>query len=55
MCFELRKSNSSDEEYGYDKAKQELREEDLRRYGIQTCFVDSYDEITEILVTIQNP
>lgn len=44
----------SNEDYGYDKAKQELREEDLRRYGIQTCFVDSYDEITEILHNIES-
>lgn len=49
-----REEYSSDEEYGYDKAKQELREEDLRRYGIQTCFVDSYDEITEILYDIES-
>lgn len=40
-------------DYGYDKAKQELREEDLRQYGIQTCFVDSYEEITEILHNIE--
>lgn len=56
-CFFKRvQSNdySSAEEYGYDKAKQELREEDLRKYGVQTCFVDSYDEITEILQNIES-
>lgn len=35
--------------FGYDRAKQDYREEDLRRYGIQVCFVDSYDEVTDIL------
>ncbi len=40
-------------EYGYDKAKQDMQEENLRNYGIQTVFVDSYDEITEILREIE--
>ena len=40
-------------DYGYAKAKQELQEEDLRLYGIQTVFVDSYSEITEILQEIE--
>lgn len=48
-----RSDYSKEEDYGYDKAKQDLREEDLRQYGIQTCFVDSYEEITDILHSIE--
>ena len=40
-------------EYGYDKAKQDMQEENLRNYGIQTVFVNSYDEITDILHEIE--
>ena len=36
----------------YEKAKQELRIEDLNRYGIFTCLVNDYNEITEILSTL---
>ena len=55
-CFFRRIQRSdydNDEDYGYDKAKQDLREHDLRQYGIQTCFVDSYEEITQILKDIE--
>lgn len=48
-----RKGYDSEEEYGYARAKQEHRVEDLKRYGIQTCFVDSYGEITDILRDIE--
>ncbi|MBQ6039885.1 MAG: SIR2 family protein [Oscillospiraceae bacterium] len=51
-CFfkRVQQSDYTDlEEYGYNKAKQDLQEENLRNYGIQTVFVDEYDEITEIL------
>ncbi len=41
------------EEYGYCKARQDMQEENLRNYGIQTVFVDSYDEITSILLEIE--
>lgn len=41
------------EDYGYCKARQDMQEENLRNYGIQTVFVDSYDEITEILLEIE--
>lgn len=44
---------SKDEDYGYEKAKQDLRARDLARYGIQTVFVDDYSEITEILRDIE--
>ena len=45
---------SKDEDYGYEKAKQELRAKDLARYGIQTVFVNEYSEITEILRDIES-
>ena len=48
-----RKDYTSEEAYGYDKAKQDMQEEDLRNYGIQTVFVDSYSEITDILYEIE--
>lgn len=44
----------SEESFGYQKARQDLREEDLKRFGIQTVFVDDYPEITEILKVLQN-
>ena len=44
---------SSAEEYGYNAAKQELQIDNLQQYGIQTVFVDSYDEITDILRNIE--
>lgn len=51
-CFMKRVERSDiidEESFGYQKARQDLREEDLKRYGIQTIFVDDYSEITEIL------
>ena len=55
-CFFRRvqkRDYSNDEDYGYEKARQELRAKDLARYGIQTVFVDDYSEITEILRDIE--
>lgn len=43
----------NDEDFGYKKASQDLRAEDLKRYGIQTVYVDDYSEITEILKDIE--
>ncbi|HHX92027.1 MAG TPA: hypothetical protein GX688_00140, partial [Clostridiales bacterium] len=40
-------------EYGYCRARQDMQEENLRNYGIQTVFVDSYNEITDILREIE--
>jgi hypothetical protein len=58
-CF-LKKIDESDyegrdghETYIYEKIKQELKINDLKRYGIQAVLVDSYDEITELLKTIE--
>lgn len=44
---------SSDGEYNYNAARQEMQTENLQRYGIQTVFVDSYEEITDILRSIE--
>ena len=56
-CF-FRKVQESDyedpEEYGYESAKQELRVKDLKRYGIQTVFVDDYSEITVVLRDVES-
>lgn len=55
-CF-FRRVQESDyddgKDYGYEKARQELRARDLARYGIQTVFVDKYPEVTEILRDIE--
>lgn len=56
FCFSKRvqESDYSDmEEYKYDYKKQDMQEDNLKRYGIQTVFVDSWDEITEILCDIE--
>ncbi|CAM3215739.1 SIR2 family protein [Streptobacillus ratti] len=38
-----------DSEYSYEKARQELAIEDLKRYGIFVHLIQSYSEITDIL------
>lgn len=56
-CFMKRIKRSDmidDESFGYQKASQDLREEDLKRYGIQTIFVDEYSEITEVLRELES-
>lgn len=56
-CFMKRVTHSAtkdDVDFGYQKAQQDLREEDLKRYGIQTVFVDEYPEITEMLKEIEH-
>lgn len=55
-CFFRRVQKSDydkDEDYGYEKAKQELRARDMARYGIQTVFVEDYSEITGALQRIE--
>lgn len=48
-----RSDYSNNEDYVYEKTRQELRIKDLARYGIQTVYVDNYLEITEILLEIE--
>lgn len=43
----------NEDEYKYAGIKQELKVNDLRRYGIEAVMLDSYDQITEILVDIE--
>lgn len=47
-----RKKYNSEEEFTYDRVKQELKIKDLKRYKINVLLVDEYDEITEILERI---
>lgn len=56
-CFFKRvqkEKGESDENFAYRKIKQDFREKDLKRYGIQAVFVDKYEEITDILKKIEN-
>lgn len=48
-----REECKDDEDFAYLKVKQELRQKDLKRYGIQAVFVDEYAEITDILRAIE--
>lgn len=55
-CFlENVKKNEGESEadYQYRRAKQELRIKDLMRYGIQVVLLESYSEITDILLKIE--
>ena len=57
FCFfrRIQKGDFNDlEEYGYAKARQEMQIDNLRFYGIQTVYVESYEEITEILREIES-
>ncbi len=55
--FKVTDFESEDErhkKYLYEKIKQELKVEDLKRYGINVLYVDSYAQITEILSEISS-
>lgn len=45
----MKRVQNTRENSEYEKAKQELQIEDLNRYGIFTCLVNDYNEITNIL------
>ena len=49
----VKKGDYSEEEYGYKKTLQDLREEDLSRQGIQIVYVDDFSEITDMLREIE--
>ena len=56
-CFMKRVSMEecdNQEEFGYKKAVQDLREDDLKKHGIQTVYVDDYSEITSILQDVES-
>ncbi|MGL5440744.1 MAG: SIR2 family protein [Filifactoraceae bacterium] len=48
----MKRVEATGENSEYEKVRQELQIEDLNRYGIFTCLVDDYNEITDILSTI---
>lgn len=50
---ELKDFNNSNEDFNAAKVRQELRIEDLKRYGIETILLDSYDEIPKLLSEIE--
>ena len=50
----MKREESSDGKKSYAQIKQELQIQDLKRYGIQTCIIDDYSEITEILSALVN-
>ena len=55
-CFfkRVQKNEFNDsEEFKYCLTRQDMQEENLRNYGIQTVFVNSYAEITDILKEIE--
>lgn len=55
-CFmrEAQRADDDDDElFNYKRRKQELRIEDLKRFGIQTLLVDNYSDITDILKRIE--
>lgn len=55
-CFmrEAQRTKDDDEElFQYKRRKQELRIEDLKRFGIQTLLVDEYSDITTILRAVE--
>lgn len=49
----LREEFNTEENYIHAKVKQQLQINDLKRYSINTIFVDRYDEITEILRAVE--
>jgi hypothetical protein len=55
-CFfkKVSKEGITDEEYTYEKTRQELKIKDLKRYSINAILIDSYEEITEVLKMIQS-
>ena len=50
---ELKDFNNSNEDFNAAKVRQKLRIEDLKRYGIETILLDSYDEIPKLLSEIE--
>lgn len=48
----MKRVENTDKDFEYKSAKQELQIEDLKRYGIFTCLVSDYNDITSILKTL---
>lgn len=49
----LREEFDNEENYIHAKVKQQLQINDLKRFSINTIFVDNYDEITDILRDVE--
>ena len=50
---DIEESTEAKVRYEVDRTKQELKIHELQRYGIQTVYIDSYEEITEILKELE--
>ncbi len=50
----MKREESSGDEKSYAQIKQELQIQDLKRYGICTCLIEDYSEITKILNSLVN-
>lgn len=48
-----KKGNFLEKEFEYDEVKQQLKSVDLKRFGIESIFVDEYSEITDSLRRIE--
>jgi hypothetical protein len=48
-----KEKNGSKKKFEYAKNKQALQTEDLQRYGIQVHFIDKFEEVTDILKSIE--
>jgi hypothetical protein len=55
-CFMRRETSVAGDDNDiskYKRRKQELRVDDLKRFGIQTLLIDSYEEVPQILAAIE--
>ncbi|MGK9487384.1 SIR2 family protein [Bacillus pumilus] len=43
----------NEEEFNYDRVKQDLKIRDLKRYGINSVLIEEYTDITNILINIE--
>lgn len=50
---DIEESTEAKVRYEVDRTKQELKIHELQRYGIQTVYIGSYEEITEILKELE--
>lgn len=50
---DIEESTEAKVRYEVDRTKQELKIHELQRYGIQTVYIDSYEDITEILKELE--
>ncbi|WP_204367176.1 hypothetical protein [Oenococcus oeni] len=53
MKKRVNKKKESEADFQYRCARQNLKMEDLKRYGIQAVLLDSYDQITDLLKQVE--